>query len=78
MSARVPKSWLGASWGICHSCGGDLPLIDGDNDHPDLPRSRRHGECPGRQTPGGRCGCYADCDLVRFAREADTREEGSR
>jgi hypothetical protein len=71
MSRRTPLSWVRAAWATCDRCGGDLPVIDGDNAHVDLPRSRRSGDCVGHTTRLGRCGAYADCDLIRFARAAD-------
>jgi hypothetical protein len=52
----------GLTWGVCDRCGGNLPLIDGDNDcsAPSVTR----GECPGYVTAGGNCGCYDDDDLA--------------
>lgn len=47
------------SWGTCDGCGGDLPMIDGDNGHRDLPPSQTtDGDCPGRRS-GRYCGCYS-------------------
>lgn len=45
-------------WAECGTCGGELPTIDGDNGHRDLPPSR--AECPRTRSPGGLCGCYRD------------------
>lgn len=58
------------SWGRCDCCGGALPLIDGDNDHPSLPHCPSGGECPGSQTSDGICGAWRGARLVRFSRLA--------
>ena len=59
------------SWGTCDTCGGALPLIDGDNNHPALPSTRRTGgECPGYFTRDGVCGAYRWSGMTRFARRA--------
>lgn len=42
------------TWGACDHCGGSLPRIDGDNDHPDLPPAE---DCPGHSR-SGYCGAY--------------------
>lgn len=63
--------YRGAHWGVCAGCYGALPMIDGDNAHWRLPRSRRRGACPEFTTDGGACGAYSDCDLAVFARFAD-------
>lgn len=48
------------SWGTCDQCGGDLPLIDGDNDSPLLPQRLRHGgDCRGYVAADNICGAYA-------------------
>lgn len=59
------------TWDRCACCGGNLPLVDGDNDSPDLPHSRTKGTCPGYVTDGGRCGCYSDDAIREWLRDAD-------
>jgi hypothetical protein len=45
-------------WTRCARCGGDLPTINGDNGHHDLPELETEGECPGSITEDGLCGAY--------------------
>ena len=46
------------TWGRCHCCGGEVPMIDGDNAHDDLPKRLAFGgECPG-YAMDGICGAY--------------------
>jgi hypothetical protein len=45
-------------WDRCARCGGDLPTIRGNNDHPALPNLEGGGECPGSITEDGLCGAY--------------------
>jgi len=53
--------------GCCEQCGGDLPLIDNDNNHPALPSTRRTGgDCSGRQSNGGWCGAYRAASMKRW------------
>lgn len=54
---------LRVTWDRCDRCGGDLPLVDGDNGSSDLPESITGGECPGYVSPNGHCGCYDDATL---------------
>jgi hypothetical protein len=50
------KIW---GWVRCDRCGGDLPAVGGDNDHPDLPHDLPYGgDCPGHVGDDGLCGAY--------------------
>ena len=57
-------------WRTCGLCWGDLPVIDGDNAHCDLPSSPTGGECPGAMAFDGACGAYDGLDLSSFAARA--------
>jgi hypothetical protein len=60
-------------WTRCACCGGDLPTIGGDNDHPDLPDLESGGECPGWTTEDGLCGAYngwTHNEIIEYLRDA--------
>jgi hypothetical protein len=60
-------------WDRCDCCGGDLPTINGDNDHPDFPELESEGECPGWITDHGLCGAYSGWtpkEIIDYLRDA--------
>lgn len=59
---------INLQWGTCDCCGGDLPLVDGDNDSTLLPsRLRSGGECPGYMAEA-LCGAYEGWPAWRIER----------
>jgi hypothetical protein len=60
-------------WDRCACCGGELPTIGGDNDHPALPELDSGGECPGYITEDGLCGAYrgwSPQEIIEYLRDA--------
>jgi hypothetical protein len=71
MSTIQEVTWANhVTWDKCSRCGGDLPMLNGNNGHPDLPTAK--DDCPGRQTPQGNCGVYSDATLAEWLDEPST------
>jgi hypothetical protein len=69
------------SWTTCACCGGALPMLDGDNDHPGLDAYCHDGDCPRMRTPNGYCGAYRDAGIDEiieaYTESDDCRDEDS-
>ena len=61
-------------WTTCDTCGGALPMVEGDNDHRAL-RAVGGGECPGMRSPQGICGAYAGWSRGEIAEAVREVEE---
>jgi hypothetical protein len=63
------------TWETCHTCGGKLPLLDGDNGHPGLDAYCHDGGCPRMRTPGGYCGAYCDAGITAIIEVYGDRDD---
>ncbi len=64
---------VNVTWGTCATCGGTLPMVDGDHTHPLLPPSVTDGVCPRSRTAAGRCGCYQDSTVDAWLAQGEGR-----